>query len=72
MLKIDYDFQSSQDRLNYEELWENLANAATHIKDDNKLYLPHEGIPQNIRERQLISIKSLIEEIELCHNINRG
>lgn len=70
MEKIIKNFKVSEDKLSYGETWRLLADLTAHIEQDNNLY--HDGLlPQDIRERQLVSIKTLISHIEDCHELNK-
>jgi hypothetical protein len=44
-----------------EQLWESIANLSSHVDDDN---YKCDEYPKTVRERQLLSIKIIISEIE--------
>lgn len=51
-----------------EELWEDLAKLSQHIVDDNNLMKErNEEYPLRIRQMQLVSIKALVDAIEIKH-----
>lgn len=47
------------------ELWESIAKLSSHIVEDNKVY--NGDYPKSVRDDQLLSIKTMIGEIERHH-----
>jgi len=52
----------NKDTQSIEELWESIANLSSHVVDDNSLCDEH--YPKAVREIQLLSLKTIILEIE--------
>ncbi len=51
-----------------EELWEELAKLSQHIVDDNNLMKErNEEYPLRIRQMQLVSIRALVDALEIKH-----
>lgn len=66
-MKHPLTFRSSEDKMTVGECWEVLrALADGRVKDNN---LQPDDYPLDIRPSQIVTIKAIIKEIELCHNL---